>query len=198
MSLKQHFGRVSARGIAFLDQNKWRPLVVFMSLPTVFLVLCYLSTYLFRVYQPFIWFFVALCVLTLIWFIIFLKMRRPGELAAMAAILPNVVGPLLTEVYVKIQWPKALPPSPLNLRTALDNGGDTLIQMAFFFTSVFAIAVYVYRRMTKGEPVDKVSYVVFVFIIGAMGFMGKEFFLDDFVTGKDPLPHVTMFFAQDI
>jgi hypothetical protein len=69
-------------------------------------------------------------------FVVFLSLYRSGDRGAIGAAAPATIGPFLAHLYVKYRAP--------HLLTVLNSGGDLLIQLAFFFASLFGAAVYMF------------------------------------------------------
>jgi hypothetical protein len=168
---------------------RWVPCIVFSLLPLVIVVLAYS----FRTTEKAA---AALgCVLATA-FVGFLLLERRDQLPVIAAVIPNVLGPYLSEKYVEHHiWP-AVPTT--DLLSSLHSGGDTLIQIAFFFASVVALAVYLLGRISKASRKDRIpdvlSYLTFAAIIFCMAVMSNDFFFKSYFPGSGFLPDVTLFF----
>lgn len=167
----------------------WIPLIAFAIFPTLIVVLIYIWPTLQRLGLIF-----GLCIL--VSFLIFVWRKRKDQLAAIATVVPNVIGPYFSQIYVSHQtWtPGTSSPVP-DLSKVLHDGGDVLVQIAFFFASLVAMAVYLLSRMTKGHQKDRVSTIFFLFIVFAMILTNKDFFFSTYFRSRGFLPDVTPFFV---
>lgn len=123
-------------------------------------------------------------VTLLLCFVVFLFLCRSGDRVAIGTAGPAIAGPLLAHLYVKYRAPQ--------LQSFLQNGGDTLIQLAFFFGALFGAAAYVFSMFGKVNAPHvsrkcQLSFIIFILVLG----MGMLF---DFTSQQGrPGPDILLF-----
>lgn len=95
----------------------------------------------------------------MVFLVLFLFLYRTTDRVSIGAFFPAIVGPLLTNLYVYRRAPKTL----VDL---LDGGGDQLIQIAFFFASLFGAIAYMFVLFREEEGAHRskkqILYVLFL------------------------------------
>ena len=97
--------------------------------------------------QPCAWIPAVVGLLLLVLFVCFLIFCRSEDRVAIGTAGPATIGPLLAHLYVKYRAPA--------LEPVLKGDGDMLIQLAFFFASLFGAAVYIF--VVFGEKPSRYS-----------------------------------------
>lgn len=97
-------------------------------------------------------------------FLIYLAFFRRDQRGSLGSSVPTILGPLLAQGYVRSVGKELTP--------ALTNGGDTLIQLAFFFAGLIGLIIYVLAIIqnieNQGERLRQVKILLlsgFIFLI---------------------------------
>jgi hypothetical protein len=95
-------------------------------------------------------------VLLLCGFVVFLRLRRPRDRAAIGSVAPTIIGPLLAHLYVKFRADE--------LQNVLAAGGDLLIQLAFFFASLFGATAYMFVMVGEDSTTSHYKIKMWVYL----------------------------------
>lgn len=96
-------------------------------------------------------------VVLLCLFVAFLAFCRTGHRGAIGTAAPAIIGPALASLYVTHRAPHLLP--------VLHGGGDLLIQLAFFFATLFGAAAYMFVMFGEKEVHHKTRKMQVVFVL---------------------------------
>lgn len=116
----------------------------------------------------------------LVLFGVFLFRYRSGDRVAIGSAGPALLGPILAQFYVKFRAP--------HLESVLHNGGDLLIQLAFFFASLFGAAAYMFVLFAEDEEQHRAKKTSICFGILLVVLLYMSFFnLTDTSSPAGPL-----------
>lgn len=129
----------------WIETHPWTPSIVFVLVPAICIVTIYFP-------PGIVWANAAtvLALLLFMGFVVFLTFFRQEDRGSLGSSVPTLLGPFCTRWYLAI---KADAP----LLERLHNGGDTLIQVAFFIAGLIGLLVYQYSAFweIKGDELQR-------------------------------------------
>lgn len=137
-----------------LSISEYRPLILFAGIPgLLFVAYCFFPL---AWWVPF-----ALIVggLFLLAFLAYLAFYRREEGVSLGSSGPTILGPWFAQKFV------AFTSDPLN--SLIENGGNTLIQVAFFIAGVIGTIIYVYSRALRIRDARERSQKLMIDVVGS-------------------------------